>query len=102
MQIDMRIYTVAETKILYFKWDYSLCDFVVQAQKPTSFEVGFLINSVKPQALFYIPDLSSMLKLLCGNKLWSAFSCTASMLCIFYLLSNKDLKYKLLRATIEI
>ena len=32
-QIDMRIYTVAETKTLYFKWDYSLCDFVVQAQK---------------------------------------------------------------------
>ena len=31
-QIDMRIYTVAETKILYFKRDYSLCDFVVQAQ----------------------------------------------------------------------
>ncbi len=30
-QIDMRIYTVAETKILYFKRDYSLCDFVVQA-----------------------------------------------------------------------
>ena len=32
MQIDLRIYTVVETKTPYFKRDYSLCDFVVQAQ----------------------------------------------------------------------
>lgn len=31
MQIDLRIYTVVETKTPYFKRDYSLCDFVVQA-----------------------------------------------------------------------
>lgn len=36
MQIDMRIYTVAETKTPYFKLDYSLCDFVVQAQFKTA------------------------------------------------------------------
>ena len=33
IQIDMRIYTAVETKTPYFKRDYSLCDFVVQAQK---------------------------------------------------------------------
>ena len=32
IQIDMRIYTAVETKTPYFKRDYSLCDFVVQAQ----------------------------------------------------------------------
>ena len=38
MQVDMRIYTVAEAKTPYFKRDYSLCDFVVQAQKSESFD----------------------------------------------------------------
>ncbi len=33
IQIDMRIYTELETKIPYFKRDYSLCDFVVQAHE---------------------------------------------------------------------
>ena len=33
MQVDMRIYTAAEAKTPYFKRDYSLCDFVVQAQR---------------------------------------------------------------------
>lgn len=40
MQIDLRIYTVVETKTPYFKRDYSLCDFVVQAQKITVDFVG--------------------------------------------------------------
>ena len=33
IQIDMRIYTAVETKTPYFKRDYSLCYFVVQAHK---------------------------------------------------------------------
>ena len=33
IQIDMRICTTAEAQTPYFKRDYSLCDFVVQAQK---------------------------------------------------------------------
>ena len=37
IQIDMRIYTAVETKTPYFKRDYSLCDFVVQAQKKVLF-----------------------------------------------------------------
>lgn len=40
IQIDMRIYTAVETKTPYFKRDYSLCDFVVQAQKRTVDFVG--------------------------------------------------------------
>ena len=40
MQIDMRIYTVAETKTPYFKRDYSLCDFVVQAQRKADRKSG--------------------------------------------------------------
>ena len=36
MQVDMRIYTAAEAKTPYFKRDYSLCDFVVQAQSRAS------------------------------------------------------------------
>ena len=45
MQIDMRIYTVAETKTPYFKRDYSLCDFVAQAHKSIDF-VGAFFNEI--------------------------------------------------------
>ena len=41
MQIDMRIYTAAETKAPYFKRDYSLCNFVVQAHWKSLETAGF-------------------------------------------------------------
>lgn len=51
MQIDMRIYTAAETKTPYFKQDYSLCDFVVQAQGPKGISLwGFTYHRNSWQA----------------------------------------------------
>ncbi len=56
MQVDMRIYTAAEAKTPYFKRDYSLCDFVVQAQRdagPNTFWVQrYFFRSIARKIFF--------------------------------------------------
>ena len=54
----MRIYTAVETKTPYFKRDYLLCDFVVQAQRDAGldfFESGVFLLLDRSLGIFFCP-----------------------------------------------